>query len=62
VAAPAIRQEASAFLKAAETSFGSYEIWKADFVGIGKMRGVGWAICYQNPANGRLSNPLDLVA
>jgi superoxide dismutase, Fe-Mn family len=20
------------------------------------MRGVGWAICYQNPANGRLSN------
>ncbi|HSD45970.1 MAG TPA: superoxide dismutase [Pyrinomonadaceae bacterium] len=47
---------ASQFVKAAEASFGSYEIWKADFVGIGKMRGVGWAICYQNPANGRLSN------
>ena len=46
----------SAFFKAAEESFGSYDIWKADFVGIGKMRGVGWAICYQNPANGRLSN------
>ena len=46
----------AAFAKAAESSFGSYEIWKADFVGIGKMRGVGWAICYQNPANGRLSN------
>src|ERR1041384_6025566 len=44
------------FVKAAETSFGSYDIWKADFVGIGKMRGVGWAICYQNPVNGRLSN------
>ena len=44
------------FAKAAEGSFGSYEVWKADFVGIGKMRGVGWAICYQNPANGRLSN------
>ncbi len=44
------------FVKAAEASFGSYEIWKADFVGIGKMRGVGWAICNQNPANGRLSN------
>lgn len=44
------------FAKAAEASFGSYEIWKADFVGIGKMRGVGWAICYQNPNNGRLSN------
>lgn len=46
----------SAFLRAAEESFGSYDIWKADFVGIGKMRGVGWAICYENPANGRLSN------
>ena len=46
----------SQFAKAAEASFGSYTIWKADFVGIGKMRGVGWAICYQNPTNGRLSN------
>jgi len=46
----------SQFRKTAEASFGSYDIWKADFVGIGKMRGVGWAICYQNPANGRLSN------
>ena len=46
----------SAFLRTAEESFGSYDIWKADFVGIGKMRGVGWAICYENPANGRLSN------
>jgi len=44
------------FMKAAEASFGTYDIWKADFVGIGKMRGVGWAMCYQNPANGRLSN------
>jgi len=46
----------SKFMRAAESSFGSYDIWKADFVGIGKMRGVGWAICYENPANGRLSN------
>ena len=49
-------EQNSAFFRAAEASFGSYEIWKADFVGIGKMRGVGWAICYENPANGRLSN------
>ena len=46
----------SQFIKAAEATFGSYDIWKTDFVGIGKMRGVGWAICNQNPANGRLSN------
>jgi superoxide dismutase, Fe-Mn family len=46
----------SQFVRAAESSFGNYDIWKADFVGIGKMRGVGWAICYENPANGNLSN------
>jgi superoxide dismutase, Fe-Mn family len=46
----------SVFYQAAELSFGSYETWKTDFVGIGKMRGVGWAICSQNPANDRLSN------
>jgi Fe-Mn family superoxide dismutase len=46
----------SGFFKSAEQSFGSYDIWKADFIGIGKMRGVGWAICYQDPSNGRLSN------
>jgi len=46
----------SPFRKAAEQRFGSYDIWKAEFVGIGKMRGVGWAICYENPSNGELSN------
>jgi Fe-Mn family superoxide dismutase len=46
----------NAFRERAERSFGSFDVWKADFVGIGNMRGVGWAICYENPANGRLSN------
>ena len=46
----------SRFQQAAEASFSSYETWKTDFVGIGKMRGVGWAICYQDPSTGRLSN------
>src|SRR5437899_3975967 len=44
----------SAFRKTADRSFGSYELWKTDFVGLGKMRGVGWAVCDQNPATGRL--------
>ena len=48
--------QGSAFRRAAEASFGRYDICKADFSGIGKIRGVGWAICYQDPANGRLSN------
>lgn len=44
------------FRKAAEASFGSYDIWKADFVATGKMRGIGWAATYQDPATGDLSN------
>jgi Fe-Mn family superoxide dismutase len=46
----------SSLVKAMEQSFGSFDIWKTDFAGIGKMRGVGWAICYQDPGNGQLSN------
>jgi Fe-Mn family superoxide dismutase len=46
----------SAFVSAAESSFGSYDVWKADFVNVGKMRGVGWAICYQDTSNSALSN------
>jgi len=48
--------KSSAFARACEHSFGSYDTWKTDFAGIGKMRGVGWAICYRNPVNGALSN------
>src|SRR5215468_8564397 len=39
-------QRTSEFLQAVKRSFPSYDIWKADFVSVGKMRGVGWAICY----------------
>ena len=44
-------------LKAAlEASFTSYDIWLADFKAVATMPGVGWAITYQNPDNGWLSN------
>lgn len=46
----------SPFLKAAAESFGSFELWKADFCAVGGMRGVGWAVCYLDPAAQRLSN------
>jgi Fe-Mn family superoxide dismutase len=46
----------SHFRKAVEQSFPSYDIWKTDFSGIGKMRGVGWAITYLDPATGGISN------
>jgi Fe-Mn family superoxide dismutase len=47
---------AEGFKTAAEQSFGSYDVWKADFVNTGKMRGVGWAAVYQDPSNGQISN------
>jgi len=36
--------------------FGSYEAWEADFKGTGTMRGIGWAILYQDNVTGRLMN------
>jgi len=36
--------------------FGSYESWEADFKGTGSMRGIGWAILYQDSVTGRLIN------
>jgi superoxide dismutase, Fe-Mn family len=36
--------------------WGSTEAWRKEFAGIGSMRGVGWAILYQDPATGALSN------
>lgn len=42
--------------KAIEDSFGSIAEWEKDLKGVCKMRGVGWAILYQDPASGRLNN------
>jgi Fe-Mn family superoxide dismutase len=36
--------------------FRSFEAWRRDFVDVGSMRGVGWAILYQDPDTGRVSN------
>lgn len=44
------------FVNAATDSFGGYDVWKADFMNTGKMRGVGWAAVYQDPSNGAISN------
>lgn len=46
----------SVLRRLAEQCFGSYERWKTDFVSVGKMRGVGWAVCDYDPANNRLNN------
>ena len=36
--------------------FGSYEDWEKDFKGTGTIRGIGWAILYQDNVTGRLLN------
>ena len=46
----------SVFRQAVEEGFGSYDVWKTDFASVGKMRGVGWAICYADPRTRRISN------
>jgi len=36
--------------------FGSLESWEADFKGTGAMRGIGWAVLYQDNVTGMLFN------
>ncbi|QXE88584.1 Fe-Mn family superoxide dismutase [Geomonas nitrogeniifigens] len=36
--------------------FGSYDEWVQDFKSVGAMRGIGWAILYQDAHSGRLMN------
>ena len=42
--------------QAAIASFGSVEAWLDDLKAIAAMRGVGWAMTYQNPESKLLSN------
>ena len=46
----------SDFKQVLERSFDGFENWKAAFAAVGEMRGVGWAILYQDPVTGKLSN------
>jgi Fe-Mn family superoxide dismutase len=36
--------------------FGGTDLWEKDFKAVGAMRGIGWAVLYQDPAAGRLIN------
>ena len=44
------------FGKKLAVDFGSYEDWERDFKGTGTMRGIGWAILYQDNVTGKLMN------
>jgi len=37
-------------------TYSSIEVWKNDFMKVGGMRGVGWAILFQDPMTKTLSN------
>jgi len=37
-------------------SFGSYEAWEKDFKATGSMRGIGWAVLYQDILSGKFIN------
>jgi Fe-Mn family superoxide dismutase len=36
--------------------FGSYDNWEKEFKGVGTMRGIGWAVLYQDSSTGQLIN------
>jgi Fe-Mn family superoxide dismutase len=36
--------------------FGSYENWEKEFKGVGSLRGIGWAVLYQDSSTGKLIN------
>jgi Fe-Mn family superoxide dismutase len=36
--------------------YGSYELWEKDFKAVGAMRGIGWAVLYQDVSSGLLIN------
>jgi Fe-Mn family superoxide dismutase len=44
------------FKRAVDNCFEGYDNWKSAFAAVGEMRGVGWAILYQDPVTEQLSN------
>jgi Fe-Mn family superoxide dismutase len=45
-----------ALSQAFEQNFAGFDNWKQAFAAVGDMRGVGWAILYQDPVTEQLSN------
>ena len=45
-----------ALKKAIEKTWGSFELWQADFANAGKTRGIGWAIVYADLTTGQVTN------
>lgn len=50
-----LKKDGKLWKKMAE-DFGGYETWEKAFRAVGAMRGIGWAVLYQDNTNGRLIN------
>jgi len=44
------------FKRALDHSFDGFENWRQAFAAVGEIRGVGWAILYEDPVTEKLSN------
>ncbi|MDP2920547.1 MAG: Fe-Mn family superoxide dismutase, partial [Dehalococcoidia bacterium] len=44
--------KAGNFAKKVAAAFGNYEAWEQDFRAVGAMRGIGWAVLYQDAGGG----------
>jgi len=49
-------EKSGKLFKKISEEFGSFETWEKEFRAIGMMRGIGWAILYQDPLTGKLIN------
>lgn len=49
-------QGKATLLRKITESFGSYEAWEEDFKATASLRGIGWAVLYQDNSNGSLNN------
>ena len=49
-------KESSAVGTLMQETYSSIDVWKNDFMKVGAMRGVGWAILFQDPFTKTLSN------
>lgn len=50
-----IDQKSPLFL-AIKAQYGSWDLWKRDFIATGTIRGIGWAVLYLDAETGRLIN------
>lgn len=46
----------SALFSALKSQYGSFDLWKRDFIATGTIRGIGWAVLYLDTETGRLTN------